>query len=101
MAKLSTGAARFWLSQELTPEETIHGLHDGRECDENDVLMVSLETGFMLVDHLGGFAVGTQMRGISLFPPASSINRKQLKRLVGEEYEQRGVALLVFALFLR
>ena len=33
-----------------------------------------------LVDHLGGFAVGTQMRGISIFPlAASSVNRKQMK----------------------
>ena len=37
LAKLPTGAARFWLSQERTPEETVRGLH-GRACDGNDFL---------------------------------------------------------------
>ena len=30
----------------MTPEEAVHGLN-GRECDENGVLMVSLEIGSM------------------------------------------------------
>ena len=34
--------------QQTRPEETVLDLH-GRECDKNDVLMVSLITVFMLV----------------------------------------------------
>ena len=40
--KFPTGAARFWLSQERTPEETVQGqsLH-GREYDENGVYEIT------------------------------------------------------------
>ena len=44
--------------QQTRPEETVLDLH-GRECDKNDVLMVSLETGLYnvhaipMVDALG------------------------------------------------
>ena len=61
----SARSLALWLPHSHTP---IHWCHPSARYSGDIPNKLQLPCQCCLVDHLGGFAVGTQMRGISLFP---------------------------------